>query len=190
MDTTIGMPEDQYSSIGDNIPRLMQNGLTMEEASNLRHMAEAYFRDRFGVDFTNVVADSTGTKMLNGIMEQVGEIVPAANYRVLASSNKKYDGLPIIDVFVGFTILQDGVMLHGTYGGPEGMPAMMGQSGAYGYYVIPANTGNAKLKIHDASDTAMPMSMDGDMPVRCFVNSDQLGTRYEMGIQTMTSMMN
>ena len=127
---TLMMPDPDANGLRDAL------GWNNAQIGQFQQEAEAFFRDRFGLDFTNIKADSDGIKMIPGkAMFLFTRFSQEMGYRAVymngKATNRSVDTMGYIIVIMGTD-----VKYHGEFGGPEGQPAFPGEILAFGVYHI------------------------------------------------------
>lgn len=152
-------------------------GYTDEEVANELGRAEAFFRDRFGLDFTEAeVVD--GMKTVDGAMlDTRGFMVdPRREYRAYVVSGESVPaaGWVVRDGGWMASIQEEGATLTGEWGGEEGTEVPGGSFLVFGEYNI--ETGGEPIIIHyESGSPILPMGVDGIMAFSCDLSHDGWG---------------
>ena len=151
--------------------------------------AITFFRDKFGVDFSNADPDANGTRHLDSINATFipYELNPDLGYsitfnrwtvdrtrRSYCSDNR--DGGFIV-IFGSDTIL------HGTYGGVTGLPIKANERVLYGFYNIPLCSNQSPMIIQFQSASPVRIdTVDGFATINCDLSSRELGPGIAQGV--------
>lgn len=160
-------------------------GMTDEEITQMAIDAEAFFLERFGLDFSEVVADENGIKWIDGAMMFPYRFADHVDYRIISASNallkhsvKINDG--------GFIVMTTGpITYHGTFGGDSGKPGFPGEMLPYALYKIDDLNGpGGKKPLIISARAAGPMrtNIDGDTSINCEVIHPILGPGNAEGV--------
>lgn len=139
--------------------------------------AESFFRDRFGLDFTNVESVD-GIKSIDGAMlDTRGFMVdPRRDYRayIISGEDVPAEGWVVRDGGWMVGIPEGGATLHGEWGGEEGIDVPGGSFLVFGDYNI--DTGNEPIVIHyESGSPILPMGVDGIMAFSCDLFHEEWG---------------
>lgn len=137
-DATLNSPDIVKSLLlpDPNADFLREIGFTTVDIDTYRQQREAVIRDNFGLDFSNVSADSNGFKVIPGVaMMFPYRWSPDGTYRVLDNDGHKVNW-PVHPGGYVMLILGNNVLYHGKFGGVEGKPANPGEMLTFGYYKI------------------------------------------------------
>jgi hypothetical protein len=160
---TSGLPD------GDTFFREIM-GLTEEEISAELDRAEAFFRDRFGLDFTEVEAVD-GMKTIEGAtLDTRGFMVdPRREYRayIISDVSVPAEGWVVRDGGWMVNIQEEGATLHGTE-----VPG--GSFLVFGNYNL--DTGDEPIIIHyESGSPILPMGVDDIMAFSCDLSHEEWG---------------
>ncbi|MGR9051642.1 MAG: hypothetical protein ACU84J_03255 [Gammaproteobacteria bacterium] len=171
-------PDPTFSLLRDEV------GMSEEEIAQMASDAEAFYLERFGLDFTNVEADSDGIKWIDGAIMFSYRFGSNIDYRVISAGNANLKTNPkIIDG--GFIVMTtDSVMYHGTFGGEAGKQGFPGEMLPYALYQINHLVGpNSKpLVIYARAAGPMRTNVDGDTSINCEVIHPTLGRGNAEGV--------
>lgn len=160
-----------------------------------RDATEAYFRDTFGFDFTQVTADQNNIKNIPGVSMMPFRFTPQADMTVIFHSNVGHlsDHNRVRDGGYFAMIMGPGISYRGTYGGAAGKPASPGEFVVAGFYNIASLRRNS-----DDPDTSIPpiiinyralgpvrTTADGDMVLHCGLQHSSWGEGVGRGVQTI-----
>ncbi len=150
-------------------------GRTPEEVAEQEQLAKDYFHDRFGLDF------SAGP---SGFTFSAFVLNPHVNYRAYIVSGMAVPntGWEVRDG--GFqVVLTEDTVLHGTYGGSDGIEAPAGASMVFGDYNIDVtNAGSSDILIHYQSHSPIIGRADGEVSFNCDLTSIAWGPGAARGV--------
>jgi hypothetical protein len=145
-------------------------GRTPDEVAEQEQLAKQYFHDRFGLDFG---AGSSGLTFSAFVLN------PHVNYRAYIVSGMAVPdtGWEVRDG--GFqVVLTEATVLHGTYGGSDGIEVPAGASMVFGDYNIDVTApGLSDILIHYQSHSPIIGRADGEISFNC----DLIRTRWGSG---------
>lgn len=164
---------------------LRETGMSDDEIAQMAADAEAFFLERFGLDFTGAVADANGIKWIDGAMLFPYRFADHVDYRIISASNALLkQSVKINDG--GFIVMTVGpVTYHGTFGGVDGKPGFPGEMLPYALYRIDDLVGpNGKKPLIIKAQAAGPMrtNIDGDTSINCEVIHPTLGRGNAEGV--------
>ena len=158
---------------------------TDEELAAELDRAEAFFRDRFGLDFTGVEAVD-GVKTIGGVatLDTSGFMLdPRQEYRAytVAGESVPDEGWVIRDGGWRVNITgEDGATLTGTWGGDEGTDVPSGSFVVFGDYNI--DTGQEPIIIHyESGSPILPAGTDGITAFSCDLSHPEWGNGQANG---------
>jgi len=171
------------SAGNDTFERLVM-GRSTEEIARNKAEAVAYYRERFGLDFSNGDAIA-GVTLLGFQLPQL------ANYRAYTISGESVPstGWEVRDggwvAFVG----PGGATLHGTWGGSRGRAVPEGAGMAFGDYSInvesPDGPPRAPIVMHYRANEPLLVSFETTPLVDCELTSPDFGPGRAYGISSM-----
>ncbi|MDQ3442173.1 MAG: hypothetical protein M3490_00980 [Chloroflexota bacterium] len=152
-------------------------GYTDEEVASELDRAEAFFRDRFGLDFSEAEAVD-GMKTVEGAMlDTRGFMVdPRSEYRayIISDESVPAEGWVVRDGGWMASIQEDGATLRGEWGGEDGTEVPGGSFLVFGEYNI--DTGGEPIVIHyESGSPILPMGVDGIMAFSCDLLHEEWG---------------
>ena len=152
-------------------------GFSEEEIQAELDRAEAFFRDRFGLDFTDVEAVD-GVKTVEGAsLNTEGFMVdPRREYRAYIVSDESVpaEGWVVRDGGWRVDIQEGGATLTGEWGGEDGTEVPGGAFLVFGDYNI--DTGGEPIIIHyESGSPILPFGVDGIMAFSCDLSHDAWG---------------
>ena len=161
---------------GDTFLREIMGYIDEEVASELDR-AEAFFRDRFGLDFAEAEAVD-GMKTVEGAMlDTRGFMVdPRREYRayIISGESVPAEGWVVRDGGWMASIQEDGATLRGEWGGEDGTEVPGGSFLVFGDYNI--DTGGEPIVIHyESGSPILPMGVDGIMAFSCDLFHEEWG---------------
>jgi hypothetical protein len=161
---------------GDTFLREIMGHTDEDIAAELGH-AEAFFRDRFGLDFTGVEAVD-GVKTVDGAtLDTRGFMVdPRREYRAYISSGESVpaEGWVVRDGGWMASIQEEEATLLGEWGGEDGTEVPGGSFLVFGKYNI--DTGAEPIIIHyESGSPILPMGVDGIMAFSCDLFHEEWG---------------
>lgn len=173
------LPDPTYSFLRD------QADMNEDEIAQMAADAENFFLERFGLDFTNVVADENGIKWTDSAMFFPYRFADHVEYRIVSASNALLKHSPRINDG-GFIVMTTGpVTYYGTFGGESGKQGFPGEMLPYALYKIDDLTGpNGKKPLIISARAAGPMrtNIDGDTSINCEVIHPTLGAGNAEGV--------
>jgi hypothetical protein len=187
--TSLTFPDPQLNSL--------KTVMGFDEAAvrKFRADGEAFFRDSFGIDFTNLPVAADGSKTIPGVARLDTAVArPEINYYAVYSNQwgGNLPGSPLVtDIALIVTITGNDVRYHGTYGGAAGSPAYVGETLAYGYYHLQAlpmrrYPYTRTLNMRFESNGPMRSTPTGMGVVDCAVYHPELGKGLAYGAAIMT----
>lgn len=171
-------PDPTNSFLRDEI------GMSDAEIEQMTADAEAFFLERFGLDFTNAVADENGIKLIDGAMMFPYRFADHVDYRIISASNAIVKTPPRINDG-GFIVMTTGpIMYHGAFGGVAGKQGFPGEMLPYALYKINGLNGPNTKPLIISARAAGPMrtNVDGDTSINCEVNHPTLGKGNAEGV--------
>jgi hypothetical protein len=169
-------------------------GRTDAEVTQQRDLAVAYFNNRFGLDFSTATAAADGSLSIPGATFTPFVFNEHNNYHAYVVSGRAVPdtGWQVRDGGFQVTLTQ-GMMLHGSYGGSNGISAPAGAAFVFGDYNIKAEppgeaTGNIKgeatenILIHYQSHSPIIARADGETSFNCDLTSEQWGPGAARGV--------
>lgn len=142
-----------------------------------RSEAEAFFRDTYGIDFSQADAVDGVKTVDNATLDTPGFMVePRIEYRAytVAGRDVPAEGWVVRDGGWMVTIGDGGAVLKGTWGGGERVEVPAGSFLVFGDYNI--DTGTEPILIHyESGSPILPMGPDGIMAFSCDLSSPEWG---------------
>lgn len=149
------VPDPGFTFLRDDL------GMTDDEIEAFITSREAQFRDRFGIDFSDVPWVN-GIKNIPGVGNlMIGRFTPAIEYRAIYMNGRGVD-LPVKAGGIFLTVMDMGVVYHGEYGGVAGKPAFPGDLIVSGFYLIERKNGRKSHIISfDQGDAPTRFTFEG-----------------------------
>lgn len=170
-------------------------GFSPAQINHFRADAEAFFRNRFGLDFIGIPADPNNVKVIPGVaMLMPMRFASEAHYRVVhrSGSGELQEYPEVRDGGLVVVTLSGGWDYTGEYGGAGGIPAAPGEMLLFGFYNIPGlgdgshpGRGKGPLVISYHSDAPMRTTVDGDGTIKCAVHHSAWGPGGARGLFTL-----
>jgi len=165
------------------------------QIQNFRAKAEAFYCAQFGLDFTQVTADSQNVKNISGATLVPFRINPQVRFAAQVLTQEPgfpADGI-IRDGGFFIVITGPGVTYHGVYGGAEGKPAAPGELIVLGFYNIAPLGKNGEvdengdpLIIDYHAMSPLQRTADNDIVLHCQVQHPEWGIGVGRGIQLVS----
>lgn len=166
-----------------------------EQVLEFQSNAEILFRDKFGIDFTDIPANSDGVKEIPGVAMFLNvRFSPEAGYRAIYMGKKGVDR-PVDTMGYIAIITGMNVKYHGEFGGEEGSPAFPGEILAFGVYNIMDNEDEKDDDDEDENDgdivffqqsTPGRYSPEGLIGIFCDISSPEWGDGKGEGSTAVT----
>jgi hypothetical protein len=162
-------------------------GRTPAEAAQQRDLAVVYFAKRFGLDFSTATPAADGSLAIPGATLQAFVQNEHVNYRAYVVSGRQVPDTGWLVRDGGFqVVLTEGMLLHGSYGGSEGIRAPAGAAAVFGDYNIevepPGQVSSGNILIHYQSASPIIARADGEISFNCDLVSEQWGQGAARGI--------
>ncbi|CAN5798190.1 hypothetical protein BH23CHL4_BH23CHL4_29230 [soil metagenome] len=152
-------------------------GLSEEERAAELERAEAFFRDRFGLDFSGVEAEDGIKTAGSASLDTAGFMVdPRWEYRAytVAGHDVPVEGWVVRDGGWMVVIGEGGATISGTWGGDDGVEVPAGSFLVFGDYNI--DTGDEPIIIHyESGSPILPPGADGIMAFSCVLSHPDWG---------------
>jgi hypothetical protein len=170
-------------------------GRTAAEVTQQRDMAAAYFDERFGLDFSTATVAQDGSLSIPGATLQAFVLNEHVNYRAYVVSDRAVPDTGWLVRDGGFQVaLTEGTLLHGSYGGSEGILAPAGAAMVFGDYNIkvepPGRVSAGNILIHYQSHSPIIARADGETSFNCDLISDQWGPGAARGVAVNGTIRN
>lgn len=140
-------------------------------------LAETFFLETYGIDFTSVDPVDGVKTAGNATLDTAGFMVdPRIEYRAytVAGRDVPAEGWVVRDGGWTVVIGDGGALLKGAWGGDEGIDVPAGSIIVFGDYNI--DTGGDPILIHYQSGSPiLPMGTDGIMAFSCVLSSPEFG---------------
>lgn len=157
--------------------------------------AEAFYLERFGIDFRNVPLGDDGSKFHDdGILLVPWRVNPGIRYTATTIGNhgRIEQTVQIRDAGFAAIVVADNVLLHGAYGGSAGVPALPNDVFAFGAYSVPGpgrGRGNRQPAIiRYGAFEPMRGNADGNIVIACELLDSPYGPGLAYGIAKFTPL--
>ena len=165
------------------------------EIAQNKASAEAFFLQRFGLDFTKTAPDAMGVEHIPGAMLSGFRLNPKANYRAYTISEERVpsQGWEVRDG--GWAVMLEGDQLvFGEYGGASGKMVKDGAMIVFGDYNIaadrPGRHNDKPIVIQYFSGSPIIADMDGVTSFVCDLSHPQWGAGKARGLVEGRSIRN
>jgi len=192
-DTTLAAADFSVLSSPDPNLSYLKEVLHSSPAEAQKFLAdgEAFFRSRFGLDFSAITADEKGMKTLPKVgLLMPFRVMPEINYRVIYANGvgQSKECPAVQDGGLMVVITDPGFRYHGSYAGQDGIPATPGDMIVYGSYALEGlgdGTSAGPLVIHYEAAAPMRSTVDGDAPINCSLVHPVWGPGMGRGLYSM-----
>ena len=163
-------------------------GLNRKEIENFLAHSEAYFRDQFGLDFTQIPWEN-GSKVIPGVAQiTIRKSTAESEYRAIYMGGKGINR-PIYAGGLFVEILGTDVVYHGKFGGEDGKPAFPGDFLVSGFYSISQKNGKKPVIIrYLQGNVPTRLTLGGWQPFINNLFSSKWGQGIADGVATFEPM--
>lgn len=157
--------------------------------ADYREEAIAFYAERFGLDFSDAPVEEDGSQSIDGATLVPSFVAPEREYRAYTIGGERVPSEGYVVRDSGFNVLlEEGVTLHGEYGGTDGRQAPESLL-AFGEYNIlipgPGDSGNDReILIEFRSTGPISANADGTMVFVCDIENEHWGSGQARGVVT------